>query len=462
MKKIFVLLSMVTICMSCAKEMNPAGNEGQPSSNTGKREFIATMENVGTKTALDADLNVKWSKGDVISVFDETGKNFKFETQNTGKSAVFTQVTEGEMVGDVFYAMYPYREDNSLDVTTGVISTKMNTANYKASSEDFSKAWHNIMTAKTTDNELNFKNLASLVKFTVPEGLELASFYFSATNCLAENVSVTVDQYGTPSVSERSAETYGCTISPKEGSTLAAGTYYMPILPGTYKNFRLALTWASGSVSQSDAFSLDSFKADRNKVVNIGTLYDNREYYKWITFENQKMHSAIAYWQGQDDADLNNFTIIENPWKYKANPSQYVVKMDASSFNSPHGGFNIDISAVNNSVKGRITAVKFQMFVTSTNAKKYYPRLELSSTNKILPSSINGKKPAGESWTQDEFNNAMNTDGWNEFTFPIDATSLSTLKIRPMLWFGSGNPVDSNTGDRIVYLDNIGFSFVEQ
>ena len=76
MKKIVFLLSMVTICMSCAKEMNPAGNEDQSSSNTGKREFVATMENVGTKTALDADLNVKWSKGDIISVFDETGKNF--------------------------------------------------------------------------------------------------------------------------------------------------------------------------------------------------------------------------------------------------------------------------------------------------------------------------------------------------------------------------------------------------
>jgi hypothetical protein len=457
MKKIMILLSMATICMSCAKEMNPAGNEGQTPSASGAREFIATMENVGTKTTLDADLNVKWSKGDIISVFDETGKNFKFETQNTGSSVVFTQVTEGEMVGSTFYAVFPYNESATL--SGNVISTKMNTANYTASPGDFSKSWHNIMTAKSSGNELKFKNLASLVKFEIPEGLDLASFYFSATNVIAATVDVAVGDDGVPSVSSRSTESYGTTISPREGNTLAPGVYYMPILPGTYKNFRLALTWASGSVTQSDAFSLDSFEADRNKVVNIGTLYDNREYYRWITFENQKMHSAIAYWQGQEVAGLNNFTIIENPWKYKANPSQYVVKMDASSFNSPHGGFNIDISAVNNSVKGRITAVKFQMFVTSVNAQKYYPRLE-SGTNKFLPSSINGKKPSAAAWTKEEFNNAMNTDGWNEFTFPIDATSLSLLKIRPMLWFSSGAAVDSNTGDRIVYFDNIGFSFV--
>lgn len=457
MKKIFVLLSMVAICMSCAKEMNPAGNEDQ-SSNTGKREFVATMENVGTKTALDANLNVKWSKGDIISVFDETGKNFKFETQNTGSSVVFTQVTEGEMIGSTFYAVFPYNESATL--SGNVISTKMNTANYTASPGDFSKSWHNIMTAKSSGNELKFKNLASLVKFEIPEGLDLASFYFSATNVIAAAVDVAVGDDGVPSVSSRSTESYGTTISPREGNTLAPGVYYMPILPGTYKNFRLALTWASGSVTQSDAFSLDQFTAERNKVVNIGTLYDNREYYKWITFENQKMHSAIAYWQGKGDID--NFTIIDNPWKFTANSSSKVVKMDASSFNEPHGGFDVNISEINPSVKGRIKALKFQMFVTLANAGKYYPRLELSSSEKILPSSINGKKPTGDTWTQSEFKNAMNTDGWNTFSFPIDAATLSTLKIRPMLWFSSGKPVDKTTGDRIVYFDNIGFSFVEQ
>ena len=453
---------MVTICMSCAKEMNPAGNEEQTPSASGAREFIATMENVGTKTTLDADLNVKWSKGDAISVFDETGKNFQFQAKSSGASVVFTQVTEGEMVGDVFYAMYPYREDNSLDVATGVISTKMNTAGYTASPGNFSKSWHNIMTAKTTNSELKFKNLASLVKFTVPEGLDLASFFFSATNCIASSVSVAVDESGIPSVSTRSTESYGCTISPSEGSSLAAGTYYMPILPGTYDNFRLALTWASGTVTQSDAFSIDQFKTERNKIVNIGTLYDNREYYKWITFENQKMPSALLWWQGKDNPDLNNFTIIENPWKYKANPSNYVIKMDASSFSSPHGGFDMDVSTVNNSVKGRIKAVKFQMFVTSANAKKYYPRLELSDGTRIMPSSINGKKPSTATWTKDEFNNSMNTDGWNTFTFPVDLTNMATVKIRPMAWHGNGANVDSSTGDRIVYYDNIGFSFVEE
>ena len=40
MKKIVFLLSMVTICMSCAKEMNPAGNEEQTPSASGAREVL--------------------------------------------------------------------------------------------------------------------------------------------------------------------------------------------------------------------------------------------------------------------------------------------------------------------------------------------------------------------------------------------------------------------------------------
>lgn len=449
---------MMTICISCAKEMIPSGNEEQTPSASGAREFIATMEDVvGARTTLDADLNVKWGKGDEISVFDEEGTNFRFKATASGTSVTFTQVSEGEMVGDVFYAMYPYREDNSLDMATGVISATMNTAGYTASPGDFSKSWHNIMTAKTTTNELKFKNLAALVKLTVPEGLGLTSFYFSATNCIASNVSVAVDESGIPSVSTRSTESYGSTISNKGGEPLAAGTYYIPILPGTYKNFRLALTWASGTVTQSDAFSIDQFKAERNKIVNIGTLYDNREYYKWITLENGKLSSAISWWQ-----DGASFTIEENPWKYNANPSNYIIKSDASSLTSNiHGGFNVAIDKIDPAVKGRIKALKFQMFVTAANAGKYYPHIELSGGTRIMPSSINGKKSAGDTWTKSEFQSAMNTDGWNTLTFPIDATSLTTLKIRPML-FSTGANIDKGTGDRIVYFDNIGFSFVEE
>ena len=460
MRKIMILLSMLAVSMSCAKDEIPAGNDGQQSAQAGKREFVATMENVATKTYLDGQLNVKWSKGDVISVFDETGKNFKFETQSHGASVVFSQVTEGEMVGSTFYSDFPYNENATL--SGNVISTKMNTANYTASPGDFSKSWHNIMTAKSSGNQLAFKNLASLVKFEIPEGLELASFYFAATNVIAATVDVAVGEDGVPSVSSRSDESFGTTISPREGNTLAPGFYYMPILPGTYKNFRLALSWASGEVKLSDAFSLDQFKAERNKVVNIGTLYDNREYYKWITLENNKMHSAISWYQGKDEK-LNNFTIVENPWKYKANSSNYIIKMDASSIASNvHGGFNVDITAAHSSVRGRIKTVKFQMFVTENNSGKYYPRIELNDKSRIMPISINGKKPAGASWTQDEFKNSMYTNGWNTFEFPYDDATMSLIRVRPMAWFGNGGNVTNTTGDRIVYFDNIGFSFVEQ
>ena len=453
MKKRHILLPMVAICVSCAKEPAPE----QESATTGVREFIANIESVQTKTVLDADLSVKWGAGDAISVFDEAGNHFQFKSQGEGTSVVFRQVTEGELVGSTFYAIFPYNENNT--ISGNVISTFMNTNNYSASPGSFSKTWHNVMTAKSSGNELDFKNLAALVKFEVPQDLSLASFYFSATNVVAREIDVAIDDSGIPSVSSRSTESYGCTVLPPEGSaTLAAGVYYMPILPGTYRNFRLALTWASGTVTQSDAFSLDEFVADRNKVINVGTLYDNRDYYKWISFENGMLHSSVA--NNQENAILK---VIENPWKYTANSSRYILESDASARTSNiHGGFTVDISGLNSAVRGRIRSVKFQMFMPSANAGKYYPRLELDDNSRIMPVSINGTKPAGTAWTQAEFNEAIIADGWNTFVYTYDDANMSLIRFRPMAWFSSGGNVDASTGNHLVYFDNIGFSFMEE
>ena len=452
MRKIMFLLSMVTICVSCAKEMNPSGNSGQTPSASGVREFIATMENVETKTALGADLNVKWSKGDEISVFDEAGTNFKFAAKSSGPSVTFTQVTEGEMVGSVFYAIYPYKEENTIDLTTGEISSTMNTDKYNAGPGNFTKVWHNIMTARTDNNELKFKNLAALVKFTVPEGLELSSFYFATSDCiLASNISVAVGEDGTPSLSSIDGGKKDITINPSnaDATTFKPGVYYMPILPGTFTNFRVLMTWASGSVTKSDAFGLTEFKADRNKVVNLGTLYDNREYYKWMNFENGIVNPMISWWQ--TNATLE---VVDNPCSDDVNSSSKVLKSDASALSSQiHGGFDFSIATLNSSALGRIKSIKFQMLVNEDDANKYYPRID-----KTLPSSINGVKPSGSTWTQNEFKAAFKAGKWNTLTY----TFTSNVKIRPMLYFSSGNPVDASTGSRVVYLDNIGFSYIEE
>ena len=87
------------------------------------------------------------------------------------------------------------------------------------------------------------------------------------------------------------------------------------------------------------------------------------------------------------------------------------------------------------------------------DANKYYPRID-----KTLPSSINGVKPSGSTWTQNEFKAAFKAGKWNTLTY----TFTSNVKIRPMLYFTSGNPVDASTGSSVVYLDNIGFSYIEE
>ena len=114
-----------------------------------------------TRTQLSGENKVTWQSGDAISIFDGTA-NRKFTTTQSGESVVFTGEAKK---ADSYYALYPYQENAKLDGNTIKYVTIPNVQEVSSGSFDASA---NISVAQaTSDLQLAFKNVGSLVRFSV-------------------------------------------------------------------------------------------------------------------------------------------------------------------------------------------------------------------------------------------------------------------------------------------------------
>lgn len=245
-KSISVLFSILVMLSSCSKD--PASGPG--STNTGntntdqdndsgitidRNEFTAIIDEThetSAKTTLNEN-QVSWNEGDAISIFDGSGTNFRFVAESSGTSVTFTKVTEGTLTGNTFFAIYPYQDSNSIE--GGVISAKT-PESYTVDNSAFTSAKSALMIARTTNNELHFKNVSSLLKFEVPEGVDIAKMYFYASGAdLSGNVSLSFNEAGQPVINTATPEYKGITIMAEENGTFPAGTYYLPVIPNTVR-----------------------------------------------------------------------------------------------------------------------------------------------------------------------------------------------------------------------------------
>lgn len=446
MKKITLLaLAALAFVASCTKE-NTSFEEGDLS-ESGVTQFTAVIDET-VKTSLSAGA-VSWTAGDEISVFDENGTNFKFTASASGATATFTKTSSGELQGTTFYAVYPYNADASIE--GGVITTSTASSYTVEDEGTFTSCKSALMIAKTTTGELRFKNMSSLFKFEIPSGVSIAKLYFYASGAdLSGQVSVSVASDGTPALTSTPATYNGITLHAASGSTLAAGTYYLPVIPNTYNNLRVRITYNSEDGPGSEAFTVSSFTAARNKVTNIGTIYDGRSWYKFITFENGAVPSFF------EPASAAQLSIVDNPVVGEANKSAKCLKVRMESSGSGYIGINL--SSVNQNIRKNITGVVLHYKPTGL---KYCPRVKFNSVTKG-PLKVGSSTSGDGEYTGSTYQSLIQKDYWNKLTFKASQFGVSSfenityLTIYPMLYSSGSNNSDTPAE---VLIDNIGFCF---
>ena len=258
--------------VSCSVEENKVAPE-----TDGKVHMVFTS-GIVTRTALVDDKSVIWSERDDITIFGGNNQPAPFIlTEDAGTaSATF----EGETVAaDTYYALYPHSGEAAI---AGETISSVLPAEQSYTAGTFA-AKLNPSVAKTTDNTLEFHNVAALFKISV-ENLgdkTVGKISIKADDAIAG--AYTVDMSGESYTAVAAAD------AAKEVSLDANGAadtdYYLVLLPGSHTGMVITVNYSDGSYSQktaSQAIELETsgiatLKVDASQAempVAEGNLYE--------------------------------------------------------------------------------------------------------------------------------------------------------------------------------------------
>ncbi len=265
-KMLFLSAAALIAAVSCSKEPEtPAVQVGEPVS------FIATVDGAGTRTVLGDNYTPMWSGEEWIQI---VGKNGNYwlgsETETPSSSAVFTYNGDnGEYNEEDVMAVYPagsvsYGKDYA-SKTVRKLNLPTN-QNAVSGSYDPSAA---ISMAYSADNVLKFKNVVSLIRFTVGnEGVTKAGLYNEDGVQLTGDFDVSYNE-GNPKVSAADGY-YTNVFAGIQGNLEKGGTYYIAVLPANLANgftFEYVVDGVTRSLKTTAALNIA-----RNKVIDLGTV----------------------------------------------------------------------------------------------------------------------------------------------------------------------------------------------
>lgn len=272
-----------------------------PSGETKSLSFVATIDGGARKSGaserMKTQLNpnnhnsVTFCTNDAISVFSASdSKNCKFTTKDSGESATFNGSTAE---ADNYYALYPHQADASISGTTIMANFPAEQTAYGEAPYFDPSAALSVATADNTNREFYFYNVGSLVKFTTTEPLAKIVFKGNNGENVAGNVSITVGSDPTATGADQTS----ITLKPATGQTsIAAGTYYIAVLPQTFAEGFTFEAYRTAATSEADFTRTINKKVEfgRSHVYNVGTI-DPFNGHDYVDFGIEIEENGVKY-----------------------------------------------------------------------------------------------------------------------------------------------------------------------
>ena len=262
--KAILYLAVLTAMVSACSEDELADNT-QPSGKV-PMEFYANTD-ASTRTILTTDNAVHWEANDAISLFDPTGANNQFSTTQSGPIVTFTgEATPAE---GTYYALYPYDENAQIEGTT--ITTTL-PAEQDAREGSFAHGLNpSIATADDTNN-LYFKNVCALVKFTLDGSITTTITKATLCGNNGEALAGTLTIDATASTPIAMADTsFGQTVIELNGPLTPGTTYYFVTAPATLSNgLTLSFYDNKGNVWKKQSTTNATLRASH--ILNLGPI----------------------------------------------------------------------------------------------------------------------------------------------------------------------------------------------
>ena len=238
----FAWIVSLLILASCSSEEITTGLEPVVKESGLKYMEFTASAGADTRTQLTSDNKVEWVAGDEISIFDGTA-NRKFTTKDSGTNAIFGGEAKETTT---YYALYPYQEGATIE--GNIIKNVVIPTVQEAKAGSFDGGVNFSVASASTDLQLAFKNVGSLVKFSMSndKAADVRSVKLTSNNgdaVLAGTVNITVG--ATPSVTPVSSQNQ---VTLKSDAGFEVGVdYYLMVLPGTLSDgFSLTFTDKDG------------------------------------------------------------------------------------------------------------------------------------------------------------------------------------------------------------------------
>lgn len=222
----------------------------------GAKEFVAYTE-APTKTQLNG-LATEWEEGDVIDI-----NGVPFVTNETGTKAIFKIDDDNSEFPEAPYiAGYPY--NFVYGDANGNICFNFCNEHRLVKGEICDEVL--AVAYSESDRTLEFNNVTSLVKFTIPEFAEqIDVITFSTNEQLAGDVVINLDDFSWSPVVGDDASSYNeIVVKSSEGFT-PGETYYVPVLPGKKTNLTV-------KINDKIVATGISIQLKRNVIHNIAVL----------------------------------------------------------------------------------------------------------------------------------------------------------------------------------------------
>jgi len=223
-----LLAFALLLVSSCAKDEFQA-----VCPNDGLFEIKAFSEEPSTKTEVDGNGDVYWSKGDKIGVLTKY-TNYPFETSVTSKSKVAT-FTGKYTSSSTYLGLYPYSETALTDGNT--VTTTLS-AEQTGMAGSFDRNLF-IAIAKTTDaSTMSFRSVCSGVRFKASAtGITSVEFKANGGEHIAGTFNVGIDDSGIPAIGmDREASSKVTLRAPDSQGFVPGNWYYIVTLPATLQS----------------------------------------------------------------------------------------------------------------------------------------------------------------------------------------------------------------------------------
>lgn len=344
MKKILFLAAVTILAaVSCNKIEEEGANTFEPSNVP---SFVASVDGADTKTVIDG-MKSYWNGKEEIWVLNgESNGDWKkkYVTEAT-KSEIATfneENNEVSLSGDDYLAIYPAEPAGSVNWKGNIQSA----ATYfwldpeqTIVEGSYDPQGHIAIAYAEADNEnLYFKNVNSLVKFTVgSDNVTEVCFYGNNSEKIAGNFDVNYNG-GNPTVTNVT-ETYAKVT----GSFKKGKTYYISVLPCAFSKGFGVETYAyaaKGTKKNSKEYTLE-----RNRILDLGELSwtpdEDATFYFELDTDNSKKWFSPGYlyvwtdgnnkqeplgvWPGKQMTKSGNTYSVKIPKEYIGKKLNYIV-----------------------------------------------------------------------------------------------------------------------------------------